>query len=47
MSNMKCGNCGSKLQKPKVDEVGYGSVELLCPICGIVYDKKGKEVENY
>jgi len=41
---MKCRNCQSKLRKPRLDEVGYGSVDLLCPVCGIVYTKKGKQL---
>ena len=41
---MKCGNCGSKLRKPRVDEVGFGCVDLLCPVCGITYTREGKQI---
>jgi hypothetical protein len=46
VESMRCGNCNSKLRTPSVDEVGFGIIDLLCPVCGMTYTKKGKQLSE-
>jgi len=41
-----CPNCGSKMRAPTVEEVGFGVVDLLCPVCGGTAVEEGASEES-